>query len=235
MHTSPPPDAAPAARFEATQEWILLLVVAAEIALFAAIGRNFFTVGNAFEIVRLSVEVGLLSLALTPVIVAGGIDLSVGSLMGLSAIVFGLLWRRYELPIPVAAACVALLGALAGLLNGACITRLRLPPLIVTLATMSLFRGLAEGLTGGVENFTGFPARFLFLGQGYVLGGVPAQLPLFAVVAGSLWWLLHRTPTGRELTAIGLSPEGARYAGVPVERRLLLAYVLSGLAASIAA
>jgi rhamnose transport system permease protein len=107
--------------------------------------------------------------------------------------------------------------------------------LIVTLGTFSLFRGLAEGLTRGVENYTNFPAGFLFLGQGYLPGGIPTQLPLLVAAAALFWWLLHLTATGRGLVAIGLSPEGARYAGIPVERRLLLVYVLSGLVASLAA
>jgi rhamnose transport system permease protein len=210
-------------------------LVAAEIAVFSLIGTNFFSAANAFEIVRLSVEIGLLALAMTPVIVSGGIDLSVGSLMGLSAVLFGMLWRDAGLPIPVAAVGTLLLGGCAGAINGLLVTRMRLPPLIVTLGTFSLFRGLAEGLTRGVDNFTGFSERFLFLGQGDLWGGAPAQLPLFIVVAGLFWALLHRTTIGRAWIAIGLSPEGARYAGIPVERRLVLVYVLSGAVASLAA
>ena len=218
-----------------SEELVLVLVLALEIALFAIIGKNFFTAANAFEIVRLSVEIGLLALALTPVIVAGGIDLSVGSLMGLAAVVFGMLWREARLPIAAAAGLALALGAGAGLLNGLLVTRLKLPPLIVTLGTFSLFRGLAEGLTRGVENYTHFPDRFLFLGQGYLALGVPAQLPVLVIAAAGFWWLLHWTATGRSLVAIGFSPEGARYAGIPVQRKLMLVYVLAGLVSSVAA
>jgi len=228
-------DAAHKPRLPVTQELVLAVLLALEIALFATIGKNFLTAANGFEIVRLSVEVGLLALALTPVIVAGGIDLSVGSLIGLSAVVFGMLWRDARLPIPAAAAGTLFLGGAAGWLNGLFVTRLKLPPLIVTLGTFSLFRGLAEGLTRGVENYTNFPDRFLFLGQGYLLGGVPTQLPVLALAAAGFWWLLHRTATGRALVAIGFAPEGARYAGIPVERKLTLIYVLSGFVASVAA
>lgn len=233
-HSSPTPDAA-RRRMRLAQEPILLLLLAAEVAIFAVIGKNFLTAANGFETVRLSAEVGLLALALTPVIVSGGIDLSVGSLMGLSAVVFGMLWRDAHLPISLAAGATLALGAAAGLLNGGLVTRLRLPPLIVTLGTFSLFRGLAEGMTRGVENYTAFPAGFLFLGQGYLPGGIPAQLPVFVFSTAGFWWLLHLTATGRGLVAIGLSPEGARYAGIPVERRLLLVYVLSGAVASLSA
>jgi rhamnose transport system permease protein len=115
------------------------------------------------------------------------------------------------------------------------ITRLKFPPLIVTLGTFSLFRGVAEGLTRGIENYSGLPPRFLFLGQGYVGGVVPTQLYVFiAAVAAAAWWL-HRTAYGRSLYAIGCSAEGARYAGIPVSRRLALVYVLSGVASALAA
>src|SRR5579885_306365 len=151
-------------------EGVLAVLLAIEIAIFSFTGQNFFSGANAFEIVRLAVELGLLALALTPVIITGGIDLSVGSLMGLSAVLFGKMWRAAGLPIGMAAAATLVLGALAGGLNAFLITRLRLPPLIVTLGSFSLFRGLAAGITAGVDNFTAFPEGFLFLGQGYALG-----------------------------------------------------------------
>jgi rhamnose transport system permease protein len=228
-----PPPARPS--WLANSQGVLAALLVAEVAVFGTIGTNFFSLANAFEVVRLSVEIGLLAVAMTPVIVAGGIDLSVGSLMGLSAVVFGMLWRDAGLPIAGAAALTLVLGAGAGWLNGLLVTRLRTPSLIVTLGTFSLFRGLAEGLTQGVENYTHFPDRFLFLGQGYILGRVPAQLPVLAAVSAAFWVLLHRSAVGRGLVAIGYSPAGARYAGIPVERRVGLVFLLSGLASSLAA
>ncbi len=94
---------------------------------------------------------------------------------------------------------------------------------------------MAEGLTGGVDNFTRFPVSFLFLGQGYLFGVVPAQLPLFVFFASAVWLLVHRTTLGRAWSAIGFSTDGARHAGIRVERCTTIAYVLSGLAAGIAA
>ncbi len=214
---------------------VLPLLLLSEIVVFSLIGTNFFTMANAYEILRLSVEIGLLAVALTPVITTGGIDLSVGSLMGLSAVVFGKLWRDMGAPIPVAIAGTLGCGAVAGSINGVLITRGKIPPLIVTLGTYSLARGLAEGLTGGVDNFTHFPPSFLALGQGYLAWGAPTQAPLFAVVAILFWMLLHRMAIGRGLSAIGYSAEGARHAGLPVERWVALVYILSGLTASLAA
>src|ERR1700722_7407266 len=130
-----------------TQEWILALLLLVEVAVFTIVGVNFATGANAFELVRLSVEIGLLTLALTPVLVTGGIDLSVGSLMGLAAVIFGVLWRDAHFSVPLAALAALVTGAAAGGLNAILIARLHLPPLIVTLGTFSLYRGAAEVLT----------------------------------------------------------------------------------------
>ena len=217
------------------KEWRLLLLIALEIGVFCFTARNFLTTANAAEIARLSVEVGLLALAQTCVIITGGIDLSVGSMMGLAAIVFGILWHDAGLPIGFCIALTLILGALGGLCNALLITRLQTLPLIVTLGTLSVFRGLAEGLTEGVRNFTGFPDSFLAFGQGFWFGFLPPQAVLLAIAMVGYWVLLERSIAGRGLSAIGYSAEGARYAGVPVRQRLTLVYTLSGLTASAAA
>jgi len=218
-----------------TGEWILLLALAAEVALFAAIAQNFFTFGNFFEVVRLSVELGLLAIALTPVIVSGGIDLSVGSMMGLAAVLFGAAYHDWGLPIAGAAMVALLAGCAGGALNAVLVASLNIPPLIVTLGTLSLFRGIAEGLTRGAVNYTDFPAGFLALGQGYLWGVVPTQLLLFVPILIVYAVLLHRSVMGRAWYVIGFTPAGARYAGVPVGRRIATLYLLSGLISSVAA
>ncbi len=222
-------------RWSPNGEWRLLLALAVEIALFAFAAPNFFTVANFFEVTRFSVELGLLAIALTPVVIAGGIDLSIGAMLGLAAVVFGALSRDAGVALPIAAAAALLTGALGGALNALLIARLDIPPLIVTLGSLSLFRGIAEGITHAAVNYTGFPRGFLAIGQGYLWGIVPAQLPLFLVVLAAYGVLLHRSVIGRALYAIGFSPAGARYAGIPVRRRVGLVYVLSGLASGLAA
>ena len=217
------------------QELILAMLIAAEIALFSLIGKNFFSTANFFECVRLAVEIGLISLAMTPVILTGGIDLSVGSMMGLAAVVFGGLWHVAGLPLAAAAACALIVGLLGGGINALLIARLNVSPLIVTLGTYSLFRGIAEGMTGGARSYSNFPASFLYLGQGYIAGVVPTQMLIFGAAILFYWLLVHRSVVGRAFYAIGLSPHGARYAAIPVTRRLTLVYLLSGLASSIAA
>jgi ribose/xylose/arabinose/galactoside ABC-type transport system permease subunit len=224
-------------------ETVLLIVLVAEwlYFYFTATSTNrrgaligFGTVDAQFDIIRHSVEIGLLALAMTPIILTGGIDLSVGSLLGLCAILFGTLWRDAGLPIPLAGVCTLGIGALAGGLNAWLISWLRLPPLIVTLGTFSLFRGLAEAITHGVDTFTNFPASFLFIGQERWLG-LPAQAPIFFVVAVLMWLLVHRTTFGRSWRAIGFSPGNARYAGLPVGRRIAMVYVIAGMISALAA
>ncbi len=215
-------------------EVILLAVILIEIIYFHLVGRNFGTGANIANIVRQSVEIGLLALVMTPVILSGGIDLSVGSLVGLCAVVFGMLWKDANFPPWLAALGAIGVGTLGGGINAALITRLGLPPLIVTLGTFSLFRGLAEAFTAGTRAYTGFPESFLALGNSFFLG-VPMQAWVFAIVATGIWLLVHRTTFGRSIRAIGFAPEGARYAGLSVERRLASAYLLAGAVAGLAA
>ncbi len=216
-------------------EWAVLLALLAEIAIFAAIAPRFASATNAVEILRLSVELGLLVAALTPIVISGGIDLSVGAVIGLAAVTFGTAFHDWELPLVAAAGCALMVGALCGGLNAFLIARLGLPPLIVTLGSMSVFRGLAEGVTQAARNFTGFPSAFLQFGQGYVWGIVPAQLPVLLVVCAGYYVLLHRSVLGRAWYTIGFAPAGARFAGIPVARRVALLYLLSGVMASVAA
>ncbi|MEO6993338.1 MAG: ABC transporter permease [Lacunisphaera sp.] len=224
-------------------ETLLAIVLVVEWVLFYHYGTTtnrrgivvgFGTVDRQFDILRHSCEIGLLALALTPIILTAGIDLSVGSLLGLCAILFGKLWHDAGLSIPLAAALTLVGGAIGGGLNASLITWLRLPPLIVTLGTYSLFRGLAEAITHGAITYTDFPASFLFLGQERWLG-LPTQAWIFIVVAVAMWLLVHRMTYGRSFRAIGFSPEGARYAGLPVNRRIALVYILAGLISAIAA
>ena len=224
-------------------EMLLLYVLVAEWLFFYFAGTTtnrrgvivgFGTIDRQFDILRHSCEIGLLALALTPVILTAGIDLSVASLLGLCAILFGKFWHDAGMAIQLAAALALTCGALGGALNATLITALRLPPLIVTLGTYSLFRGLAEAITRGAITYTDFPAGFLFLGQERWVG-LPTQAWLFLFVAIAVWLLVHRTTFGRSFRAIGFAPEGARYAGLPVERRLALAYILAGLIAALAA
>jgi rhamnose transport system substrate-binding protein len=221
-------------KISSKQTLILVALIAFEIAIFSVIGRNFFSLANFFECIRLAVEIGLLALALTPVIVTGGIDLSVGSMMGLCAVTCGALWQDAHLPLAASILITLLVSLLGGALNGILVSRFNVSALIVTLGTYSLFRGLAEAVTRGAKNYSGFPRPFLFLGQGYIGGLVPTQTLILLLAVLGFWALLERAAIGRALFAIGHSAAGARYAAIPVVRRILLVYLLSGLSAGIA-
>jgi ribose/xylose/arabinose/galactoside ABC-type transport system permease subunit len=231
--TVPTPAAAAMRRRLATPEFVLLALLVGELIWFSLAGTNFLTLDNGLEMLRASTEVGLLALALTPVILTGGIDLSCGALLGLSAVVFGAIWRDAGQSIPVAAAAALGVGLLGGAINAWMVAGFGRPALIVTLGTASLFRGLAEGLTGGAVNYSGFPATFLHFGQGRVLG-VPTQAWVLVAAAVAIAILVHAGTIGRALRAIGYAPDGARFAGIPVGRRLALVYLLSGGAAGVA-
>ena len=215
-------------------EWAPLAALAGAILVFAAIAPRFLTVANFFEVTRFTVEIGLIAIAMTPVLITGGIDLSVGSILGLTAVIFGIAHVDWQLSTPIAAGLALLVGVAGGSLNAVLIARLSIPPLIVTLGTLSLFRGIAEGLTQAAVNYSGFPPGFLALGQGYLVGGIPTQLPILVAVVAGYAVLVHASVIGRTWYAIGFSAAGARYAGVPVAQRIALVYVLSGVMASLA-
>jgi rhamnose transport system permease protein len=219
----------PFARHEAILA--LLLVV----ALFILSGQNdrFLTIANLFNQGRLMTEVGLIALAMTFVIITGGIDLSVGSILGLSAIMLGVFWQNVGLPLPVAMVLAVGVGGVAGLVNGLIITRFRVPPLIATLATLALYRGLAEGISEA-RSVRGYPDWFGVLGQGDFLG-LPVQLWILGLLALLAAFVLGMTTFGRWTYAIGANETAARFSGVPVDRAKLLIYTASGLVAGLAA
>jgi rhamnose transport system substrate-binding protein len=216
-----------------SERWLLAALLA-EVVLFSSVAREFFGWTNFFEVLRFSVELGLLSVALTPILITGGIDLSVGSTVGLTAVAMGAAWRDLHFNMIAAVALGLLVGCACGALNALFIGAVRLPPLIVTLGTFTLYRGIAEGITHGAVSYTGFPSSFLFLGQGYFWRVIPAQLPIFILIAIGYAVLLHRSVIGRGLYAIGLNEPGARYAGIPVRRHLVLLYLLSGVVSGLA-
>ena len=210
----------------------LAAVLAVEIAVFALVSERFATLPNALEIVRATAELGLIALASLVVLKSGGIDLSVGALMGLAAVTLGASYAA-GVPIGASAALALLVGLAGGALNGA-LAVAGVPPFLVTLASLALFRGLAEGWTGGYAVYTRFPAGFLALGQGYLLGVLPTQALLLAAAAALAFLGLHRSAFGRRVEAIGLAPGAARHAGIAVGRVTLAVYALSGTAAALA-
>jgi rhamnose transport system permease protein len=215
-------------------EAVLFFVLIVEILYFASEARQFATADNVANIIRHSAEIGLLALVMMPIILTGGIDLSVGSLLGLCAVLLGVFTHHWQLGMTASIALTVFAGALAGGFNAALIAGLRLPPLIVTLGTFSLFRGLAEAITKGTKTYRDFPPDFVAFGETQWLG-IQAQAWIFAAIALVMWYFVHRTVFGRSWRAIGFAEDGARYAGLPVARRIAWTYIQAGAVAAVAA
>jgi len=196
-------------------------------------------------------NMALLTLPMTLIIITGGIDLSVGSTMALSAVTMGFLYKIAGVPLGFAAVAAVGMGTLCGLFNGVVVAGLRVHPLIVTLATYSLFRGLAEGLSLGlaaafkVTSVYNLPQGFGYVAHHAFLAGHDEWNPPLYAVSMAGWFfvvaalgfgiVLARTPFGRTLYAIGYNEKAARYSGLRVERSKLLVYALSGLMAGLVA
>jgi rhamnose transport system permease protein len=195
--------------------------------------NRFLTPDNLLNQGRLTTEVGLIALPMTFIIITGGIDLSVGSTVGLCAILLGYSWKNFDFALPLAICFSLLVGAAAGFLNGLAITKVNVPPLIMTIATLALYRGLAEGISQA-HSVRGYPEWFYFIGQENLFS-VPAQLWLLLIAIVISGIVLDRTTFGRALYAIGNNETAARFSGLPVDRVKLIIYTLSGLMAGLSA
>ena len=214
-------------------ETILAALTVIALAVLALQSDKFFTADNLLNQGRLMSEVGLVALAMTFVIVTGGIDLSVGSILGLTAILLGVFWKNAGLPLPLAMVLAIACGTLAGLGNGLIITRFKVPPLIATLATLALYRGLAEGISEA-RSVRGYPEWFFFFGQGELLG-VPVQLWLLILCTVIAAVILGLTPFGRATYATGANEIAARFSGIRVDATKLWIYTAAGFLSALAA
>ena len=219
---------------------IFLIVVLVYGAMLASNPHAAASRENHVNIARRVGSEGVLALGVAVVIITGGIDLSIGSVVGLGAICFGLLIQR-DVP-PLLAAAAVLAGApLIGLVNGLLITKLRLQPFLVTLCGLFIYRGLARWATWreGTSRDVGLGGHdlgalsFLMPGQEDYFFGVPPVLILMLVLAVLLGVLLHGTVYGRYLYAIGSNEQAARYAGIPTDRYKILAYMICSFTAGL--
>jgi ribose transport system permease protein len=206
-----------------------LLLLAAVLLAFGAVSPRFLAPANLLQILVQASSLGIVAAGMTLVLLTGGVDLSAGSLMFLSAGVAGwLLLRAVPLPLSLAAALAT--GLLAGLANGLLVARLRLMPFVVTLATLYVWRGLGLDLTQ--TRAMNLPEGILRLASAR-LAGVQAPVWVLAGVLASAHMVLSRTQFGRQVYAAGNDPAGARRAGVPVTRILVVLYSVSGLCAAL--
>lgn len=215
--------------------WEMLLVVLILLVGFvnSQLSPFFLRTDNLLRASRDFVEIGLMMLAMVFVIITAGIDLAVASTLGMTASFMGWLFNA-GVNIWVAAAGALLLGIAAGAFNGYLIAKVKLPPLVVTLGTFALYRGIAYSLLQD-NAARGYPPSFTWLGQGRLGStGIPVSLVLLAIMAVVFGLLLHKTAFGRMTYAIGNNEEASRYAGVPVARVKWAIYTLSGLMGALA-
>ena len=178
-------------------------------------------------------EVALMALPLALVVVAAEIDLSVASVLALSSALMASMWNS-GLPLELIMVLCLVAGAVCGAFNGVLVTWLGLPSLAVTIGTLALFRGLAYVVIGD-ESVTDFPALWTDLAFGTFAGTfIPNTMVLFAVLAAGFAVLLHATPFGRSVYAIGANEEASRFSGLSVRRVKLILFTLSGIVAALA-
>ncbi|MER9877817.1 ABC transporter permease [Mesorhizobium sp. M0118] len=214
--------------------WEALLVVVA-VAIFAInsfASPYFLDPWSLSDLTFNFTEKALIALAMALLIISGEIDLSVAAIIALASTMMGMAVQAGAgTPELVAIGLVVGLGC--GAFNGLLVTRLGLPSIVVTIGTMSLFRGIAFIILGD-QAYKGYPASFAFFGQGYVWWVVSFELTLFLIAAVVYWFLLHRTSFGRRVFAIGNNPVAAQFSGVRVGRIKFILFCLTGLMAGIA-
>ncbi len=206
-------------RFGVIIAWIILIII------FAINNPAFLRSSNIFTILRQASIVGVCSVGMTFVILTGGMDLSVGSVIGVGC-VGGAQMLSSGVPIPAAVLVILLMGAAAGLFNALMINQLGIAPIIMTLGTMTAMRGIAYLLCGGFAVY-GIPESYKVIGQGYV-GPIPVPVIIMAVCFAFGWFILNRLNFGRKIYGIGGNVEASRLTGVNVKKTIFKVYALAG-------
>jgi ribose transport system permease protein len=208
-----------------------LIALALLVGVLTILSPYFFTWANFINILRQAALQFMMSAGLTIVILTAGIDLSIGAVLGLSACITASLITSGYMVLGIAAGLVA--GLVCGLVNGVLVTLGRIPPFIATYGTLWIAFGLGYVFMKG-EVIYGLPPGFRVIGAGF-LWGIPVPVYVAAALLAALHFLLHKTVLGRAIYAIGGNPDAARLSGMPVTRRLITVYGLSGLLSGIAA
>jgi len=214
--------------------WEALLIVIA-VAIFAVnsfASPYFLDPWSLSDLTFNFTEKGLIALAMALLIISGEIDLSVAAIVALASTLMGMAVQAGA-GTPVLVLIGVVVGLGCGAFNGLLVTRLGLPSIVVTIGTMSLFRGIAFIILGD-QAYKGYPESFAFFGQGYVWWVFSFELALFLVAAVIYWFLLHRTSFGRRVFAIGNNPVAAQFSGVRVGRIKFILFCLTGLMSGVA-
>jgi rhamnose transport system permease protein len=211
----------------------LTLVVIAIAVFGASTSSQFLTGSNSFYLGLSSGEIAIMTLPMTLIIISGEIDLSVASTLGMSSAMLGFLWSK-GWPMLAIFVVVLLLGAVAGAINGLLITRLGLPSLAVTIGTLALYRGIALIILGP-NTISDFPASYTSIGvKPLPHTELPWSVGIFIVAALIFGVVLHATPFGRSIYAMGANKEAAQFSGIRVKRNKTILYIVSGITCALA-
>ncbi|PGH95617.1 autoinducer 2 import system permease LsrD [Bacillus anthracis] len=213
-------------------EGVLIVLLLVEFILFSLINSDFLNISNLLFSTNDFLFIAIAAIPMTFVIVTGGIDVSIGSIMGLTSILIGVLWMN-GIPILFAVIIALIISCLAGALNGLIIKMTDVEPLVVTLGTMFLYGGIALVISGGAgasgyEGISGLPDAFVQLANGSFIG-IPNLLWLLIVLTVLCTVLFHRTIYGRHVKLTGANENTAKYTGIKTKKVVIIAYILSGL------
>ncbi|MEC3249158.1 autoinducer 2 import system permease LsrD [Bacillus cereus] len=213
-------------------EGVLIVLLLVEFILFSLINSDFLNISNLLFSTNDFLFIAIAAIPMTFVIVTGGIDVSIGSIMGLTSILIGVLWMN-GIPILFAVIIALIISCLAGALNGLIIKMTDVEPLVVTLGTMFLYGGIALVISGGAgasgyEGISGLPDVFVQLANGSFIG-ILNLLWLLIVLTVLCTVLFHRTIYGRHVKLTGANENAAKYTGIKTKKVVIIAYILSGL------
>ncbi len=213
-------------------EGVLIVLLMIEFILFGLLNSDFFHISNLLFSMNDFIFITIAAIPMTFVIVTGGIDVSVGSIMGLTSILIGVLWMN-GIPVVFAVIIALLISCLAGCINGIIIKMTDVEPLVVTLGTMFLYAGIALVISGGsnangYEGISGLPDSYVQFANGSFIG-IPNLLWLLLFLTALFTALLHRTTYGRYVILTGANEKAAKYSGIHTKKVVVIAYILSGL------
>lgn len=211
----------------------VFFILVIEFLIFSLASKSFLTLGNILSVGRQMSFTDIAAIGMTLVMLTGGIDISVGSMLAMAGVLCAKLSADVGLPLWIAVVITLLIGALFGLINGAAVTRLHIPALIATLATQTILKGIAYLLTNAVP-VKNLSATYKFLGQGYIFGVIPVPLIITVALYVLAWWYLDKTYLGRRVYLSGGNEEAARLSGINTKWTITGTYVFSGVFAAIA-
>jgi len=207
------------------REFFTILLLAIEIVVFSFVSTNFLSFKNFETVLRNSTDLAVVSIGMTMVMILGGIDISVGSALGVVAIIVGWMLQAEINPFLIGLVAV-IMGTVIGILNGLLITKARIPAIIATLGTSNILRAMIFGMLGG-SWLTGLPRVFGLFTKGQIIG-IPIPVFLLTIFYVLFWLFLTFFPSGRHIYAVGNSAEATKLSGVNADRTKVLAFALLG-------